>query len=502
MPKVLDSSVEELRRRVDIVDVVSAVVMLKKNGPGFKGLCPFHSERSPSFNVRPGKGYACFGCGAKGDVFKFVMEREGLTFPQAVETLAGRFGVVLDYDEPVRARVRTSAPVAAVAAAEGAGAGASTVAASEVVEENVLVLPKGIDPKAAKRAIARQQRYELGKQKEEALHRRWLAAHKPGVEKRPLRVWSAGVRARFEEGVGQVSALLEVARARGWPEHWMMWLVGAELVSCPALPWVQGLGDGKGEMGDGRRSVAWRVDAPVLNKVAEVVSLVDVRAVGYHQRFMVGERKNWLFVPYFPHDRNDEGGEKWLSDFQRGLRDECVARKLAAVSARTGLLECDAVTPPLPFLLGDVAGLRFLVVTEGQWDAVTFAGAMGWLDGDGVWPSGVAVMGSRGSTGVDTLLAYWGEWLRERRPEVLVLADNDKAGRLWDEAAQTAPGELPMPTFAEKIKFAGAARVVVQRVNAALGKDFNDYWKARRPAAEGLRAWIAGMGFTIFDTKS
>jgi DNA primase len=89
-----DSFVEDVRRAADIVRVVSDHVMLKKAGASFKGLCPFHQEKTPSFNVR-GEYFHCFGCGEGGDVFKFVMRHERLSFPEAVESLARRFGVPL-----------------------------------------------------------------------------------------------------------------------------------------------------------------------------------------------------------------------------------------------------------------------------------------------------------------------------------------------------------------------------------------------------------------------
>lgn len=94
---VPDDVVDEIRRRCDIVDVVGAVVQLKRAGGGaYKGLCPFHQEKTPSFTVNQARGhYHCFGCGKGGDVFRFVMEREGVDFPNALHLLAARCGVVI-----------------------------------------------------------------------------------------------------------------------------------------------------------------------------------------------------------------------------------------------------------------------------------------------------------------------------------------------------------------------------------------------------------------------
>ena len=81
--------IDELLSKIDIVEVINTVVQLKKHGSGYKGLCPFHAENTPSFNVSSTKQfYHCFGCGASGDVIKFLREHDGLTFIEAIEKLA------------------------------------------------------------------------------------------------------------------------------------------------------------------------------------------------------------------------------------------------------------------------------------------------------------------------------------------------------------------------------------------------------------------------------
>ena len=88
--------IEEVRMKNDIVDVISGYVKLQKKGSSYFGLCPFHNEKSPSFSVSPQKQmYYCFGCGAGGNVFTFLMEYENFTFPEALEMLADRAGVEL-----------------------------------------------------------------------------------------------------------------------------------------------------------------------------------------------------------------------------------------------------------------------------------------------------------------------------------------------------------------------------------------------------------------------
>ncbi|HUI66948.1 MAG TPA: DNA primase [Nitrospirota bacterium] len=91
--------ISRVRDSVDIVDLVSGYVSLKKTGKNHTGLCPFHAEKTPSFSVNPDKQiFHCFGCGAGGDVFKFIELQEGLNFPDAVRALAGRAGISLPID--------------------------------------------------------------------------------------------------------------------------------------------------------------------------------------------------------------------------------------------------------------------------------------------------------------------------------------------------------------------------------------------------------------------
>lgn len=98
--KISARDIEEVKSRVNIADVVAGYVALKPASAGsLKGLCPFHQEKSPSFNVRPLQGfYHCFGCGAGGDVYKFLQEMESLSFYEAVENLASKVGYNLTYE--------------------------------------------------------------------------------------------------------------------------------------------------------------------------------------------------------------------------------------------------------------------------------------------------------------------------------------------------------------------------------------------------------------------
>lgn len=96
MGLIPDDIISEIRDRADLVAIIGRHVKLKKSGRSFKGLCPFHSEKSPSFHVHPDKGfYYCFGCQAKGDAFSFLKEYEGKSFIEAAESLAGELGITI-----------------------------------------------------------------------------------------------------------------------------------------------------------------------------------------------------------------------------------------------------------------------------------------------------------------------------------------------------------------------------------------------------------------------
>ena len=102
----------EVKSKLGVVDVVGETVALKKAGTTYKGLCPFHGEKTPSFVVTPHReSWHCFGCGLGGDIFSFVMQRDRPTFPEALRTLAAKAGVEIDErtkrEDAHRARLRS-----------------------------------------------------------------------------------------------------------------------------------------------------------------------------------------------------------------------------------------------------------------------------------------------------------------------------------------------------------------------------------------------------------
>ena len=97
MARISEQSIEKVRQAADIIEVVSGYVELKQRGRNFFGLCPFHTEKTPSFSVNPEKQiFKCFGCGAGGGSINFIMEIENLEFVDAIKKLAHTFNIVLD----------------------------------------------------------------------------------------------------------------------------------------------------------------------------------------------------------------------------------------------------------------------------------------------------------------------------------------------------------------------------------------------------------------------
>ncbi|MBL6275975.1 DNA primase [Micromonospora fiedleri] len=157
--RIRDEDIALVRERASIAEVISDTVTLKSAGAGnLKGLCPFHDEKSPSFNVSPARNvWYCFGCGAGGDAIKFLMDAEHLSFVEAVERLAARVGLQLRYVEDDRSTPRRERPqqgqrqrlVAAHAAAAEFYTAQLTTAGARAARE--FLAQRGFDRAAAER---------------------------------------------------------------------------------------------------------------------------------------------------------------------------------------------------------------------------------------------------------------------------------------------------------------------------------------------------------------
>lgn len=152
-----DDIISRVRDSIDIVDLVSGYVSLKKTGKNHTGLCPFHAEKTPSFSVNPDKQiFHCFGCGAGGDAFKFLELQEGLNFPEAVRKLADRAGISL----PAESGSRTSDKKSS----EERAALLTIVAEAAAYFQNELAAPAGSAARAYvnKRGVSDQIVKEFG----------------------------------------------------------------------------------------------------------------------------------------------------------------------------------------------------------------------------------------------------------------------------------------------------------------------------------------------------
>ncbi len=219
----------------------------------------------------------------------------------------------------------------------------------------------------------------------------------------------------WREGVDRVQAhplfAAELARWRGWPESFAEYLIGCGTISTP--------------LHQGERGTAFQVVAPVGARGA-----MTTLPIGYHVRLKPSaaeEKATWRYMP---------------NEATHGQR-----------------------TPSLPFILGDFETARVLVITEGQWNLLTFALAAGWLGNGCGWPPGVGMIGIRGANGTGAFLKHYRQYWPEN-VTCLVLADFDKAGSGWTAGARCFATEL------------GAISTKVVVVDCAPHKDFNALYKA------------------------
>ena len=99
MPRISSNTIEQIKARTDILEIVSDFVQLKQRGRNYFGLCPFHEEKTPSFSVNPSLGiFHCFGCGKGGNAVTFIMEYEKIDYVEALKRLAERYSITIDWE--------------------------------------------------------------------------------------------------------------------------------------------------------------------------------------------------------------------------------------------------------------------------------------------------------------------------------------------------------------------------------------------------------------------
>lgn len=325
--------------------------------------------------------------------------------------------------------------------------------------------------------LARKKAEEA--QLEQAEHAR--RAERDGLSRRAvaLEEWPACVAERWREGAAASSVALvaKLCAKRGWPEEWADMLWGMEAMAFPLEPWCEP-GAGKA-----RRMVAFKVDAPRV-----VGGSAKLTPVGYHQKFYALEtqRSGWRFLP--SSKRPERAQERW-SSYERAVVQAAKER-----GAELG----KPMIPPLPFVVGQLERPRLVIILEGQWDALTMLGALGGLHPDGDLSGSVAIFGIRGVNGTAAFIDYWGAWLREVKPLVWLLPDNDgaKTGGQWFPPARAAERKQGVVYLSERLGFMGAPRVVVTPLRADAGtggKDFNDYYRAARPDRAAMNRWMNSL---------
>lgn len=421
---------------------------------------PFREDgKRGSFSIcHDGHGFKDFGGdGLKGGVWKF----HELCWPsltkgeraKALLALAERHGFT-----PTR-------PLPPAAAAPGASA---------------------VDPAVQKAAdiLARKDR---ARQLEEQA---WENAEKGLRAPPPKKVepWPECVARAYAEGLDHLrtdaTRAAKLAEERGWPVAWVHELAEMGLVAYPWERWAR-----PGEKWAARQK-AFPVHVPRAGQDGAIVSLVEI---GYHQRFFEPasatrpEHKGWLYLPSFPRKAPRSAYEEQLVAHARALGLDWDEHRSPP-----------ALVPPLPFVMGDLHSTpRLVVLLEGQWDAITFFGACGWFH-DTTPPAGVLVFGIRGAQGLEAFLSYWGPFLEKWKPRAWAIADNDAAGGTWREPPPAPPGMPRPPSFADKLVAAGCRdpKISWLKRNPArpADKDFNDFYRAAKPAPQQMASWMAKIG--------
>ena len=251
----------------------------------------------------------------------------------------------------------------------------------------------------------------------------------------------ADVADAWNEGLehlrGKIRWQERIAQQRGWTPGLVAQLIDDGLIATPLY--------------HGERGIGFRVDYPEIKDFGPFGTWFSTEQIGWHVRLKperAAERPSWRFSPS-------------ESEHGRGI-------------------------PSLPFIIGDFSRARLLVITEGQWDAITFAHVAGWLSHDTAWPDAACVLGIRGARGINPFFAHY-ESIWQTKPQCLLLPDNDPAGATWYS------GEPGGSSFFERLSTRCSA-VSVQTVNGA--KDFNEAYQRGLVGRGDINQLLAALSFT------
>ena len=240
---------------------------------------------------------------------------------------------------------------------------------------------------------------------------------KPAMVACCTRIWPIDVAGTWQEGVAFLSGKghwkKRLAQWRGWSDHAVEEILQDGAIGAPKC--------------GGKRGIAFRVDRPAWSELGADGRCFCLEPVGFHWR-SPGPKASWRLQP----------------------------------SKATHGFGC----PPLPFILGDFPHARLMVITEGQWDAITLAHAAGWLDHDAAWPEEICLLGLRGVDSHRAFLGAYGDFWPSGA-KCLLIPDGDAAGRRWFERSERGP------SFAQLL----AERCAEVHVGTATGgKDLNEAW--------------------------
>jgi len=280
----------------------------------------------------------------------------------------------------------------------------------------------------------------------------------------PLNAWPDFVHNHFYKHDVDEARMAGLAKKRGWPIDWVDNLVLDGSLRFPELPWSD------------KRFPAFTVQLHVDEKL-------DL-PIGYHQRIWTEQKGiDWMFVPWRT--------KKVYNNFTQRLKDY----------SETVLAEGSLITP-LPFVLGVPSKAPLWIITEGQWDAVTLFGLIGGFEER--FDFSFAVFGLRGAgAGPSTFLSYYSKLIRHHKPRFWLFPDNDSASGDWEYKLQgssrsdreskngrsfTRYAKPAEPTFTERLRAAIGVdvKIPVTRVPSSIGKDFNDYYKAKSPSRDEI----------------